>query len=485
MIALVTLLVAAPLEVHYIVKEERTAWQPIDPDDVEHALGHAALEALTKSGAVKLVPITDKEAKKNPPPYLLRVNGRMLDEAETHTVYLSFEPRAGADIGSLRSSQTMPLGRQAKAVMLDKIEASAKQAASDLWNGLSAAIARIGKATPPPPLTGELPALPWKWADVVTPKVASLRAADDLYAKDHGTKKAALRELTSLALSKQGPRNALEACALKHPDKELRLGCLVALRPVSRDSLPTQRVVTEVFRKDQDSQIVSEASEQMQYFVGLSQEDAIAAWLERASRAEVYGPLAELGDQPNLDLAIAKCFVAAGKRPKYERGKSQCIGMLGPVPYERRFAILWPLITEVNPDSPRFLEGAGQQEGSTGTDWQHTVEALLEDAPRFPAGLEDVLWRRYERTLSSSSLDILASWAEPTETLTKRFLEVVQTGGGRAAVNGLSRFVNEAPALRPQIVEGLSELIATEQFHKSVSKSELETLVKRGKGEKR
>jgi hypothetical protein len=482
---LLLMLTAAPLEVHYIVKEERTSWQPIEPDDVERAIGQAALEALTKQGAIKLVPITEKQAKQTPPPYLLRVSGRMLDEAETHSVYLSFEPRSDSDIGSLRSSHTAPIGKQTKATMLDKIEHSAKSAASDLWNGLSAAVSRIGKATPPPPLTGELPALPWKWTEVVTPKVGSLRAADDLYAKASATRKAALRELQSLALSKQAPRNALEACALKHPDKDIRLGCLIALRPLSRDSLPTQRVVTEVFRKDNERRIVQEASEQMHYFVGLSQADAIAAWLDRASRAEVYGPMSELGDQPNLDLAIAKCFVAAGKRPKYQRSKAQCIEMLTPVPYERRFAILWPLLTEGNPDSPRFLEGAGQHEGSTGTDWQRAVEALLEEAPRFPEGLEDVLWRRYERTLSSSSLSILAAWAEPNERLAKRFLEVVQTGGGRAAVSGLSRFVTESEPLRPMIAEGVAELIATEQFHKSISKKELETLLKRAKGEKR
>lgn len=482
---ILALVLAAPIEIHYVVKEERTAWQPLEPDDVERAIGHAALEALSKGGTVKLVQITEKQAKEKRPAYLLRVSGRMLDEAETHTVYLSFEPGSESDIGSLRSSQTQVLSKLAKPQMLDKIEQSAKAAASDLSTSLTAAIARIGKSTPPPPLTGELPQLPWKWSDVMTPKVVSLRAADDLYAKDFATRKAALRELTSLALSKQGPRNALEGCALKHPDKEMRLGCLVALRPIARDSGPTQRIVIEVFRKDKESQVVSEASEQMQYFVGLAQADAIAAWLERASRAEVYGPISSLGDQPNLDLAIARCMIAAGSREKYQRSKSACIGMLGPLPYERRYAILWPLITELNPDSPRFVEGAGERENSMGTDWQSAVDALLDEAPRFPPGLEDVLWRRYERTLSSSSLDLLASHAEATESLAKRFLEVIQTGKGRAAMTGLNRFVKENEALRPLILEKVSEMLATEAYGKSVSKNELEDLVKRAKGEKK
>ncbi|MCC6811193.1 MAG: hypothetical protein IT381_27430 [Deltaproteobacteria bacterium] len=482
---ILALLFAAPLEVHYLVKEEVTGWQPIEPDDVERTLGQTALEVLTKSGGIKLVAITEKEAKQKPPKYLLRVLGRMIDEAETHTVYLSFEPGTGSDLGSLRASQTMALGRLPKATMLARITDSAKQAAGDLWKGLEGAVTRVQKATPPPPLTGELPQIPWKWADVVTPKVVSLRAADDLYSKDGAVRKAALRELTSLVLAKAPPRNALEACALKHPDTEIRKGCLVALRPVARESLPTQRVVIEVFRQDQDSQIVQEASDQMQYFVGLSQADAIAAWIERASKAEVYGPFAELGDQPNLDLAIARCMIAAGKRPKYQRSKAACIELLKPVPHERRFAILWPLLTEVDPDSPRYFEGAGEREGSIGTDWQRAVEALLEDAPRFVAGLDEVLWRRYERTLSSSSLDLLASHAEPNEKLTKRMLEAVQTGGNRAAMSALRRFADESEAVRPLILEGVSEMLATESYHKSISKNDLEQLVKRCKGEKR
>jgi hypothetical protein len=265
----------------------------------------------------------------------------------------------------------------------------------------------------------------------------------------------------------------------------MRLGCLVALAPLARRYAPTQRIVIEAFRKDESNKVVQEANEQMLYFTGLSQSDAVAAWMERASKAQVIGPMSTLGDQPNLDLVIVKCLLAAGSKPKYQRSKGACIELLKPVPHERAKAIIWPFLNEMDPDSPKYLEGAGEREGSIGTDWQRAVEALLQDAPSFPKGLEEVLWRRYERTLSSSSIDKLADHAPPSALIANRFLEVIQTGGGHYATAGLKRMIDEDEKLRPAIADKLAELLATEAYHKSVQKRVLEDMLKRAKGEKR
>jgi len=142
---------------------------------------------------------------------------------------------------------------------------------------------------------------------------------------------------------------------------------------------------------------------------------------------------------------------------------------------------LWPFLNELDPDSPKYIEGLGQGEHSSGTDWNTAVDMLLEDAPAFPKGLEEILWRRYERTLSASSLDNLASHVPASELMTTRFLEVLQTAGGHEALSGLERFIDESPKLRPLIAERVSEMLATEQYHKSVNKSSLEQLIKRTK----
>jgi len=159
--------------------------------------------------------------------------------------------------------------------------------------------------------------------------------------------------------------------------------------------------------------------------------------------------------------------------------------MLKPVPFERMKAILWPFLNELDPDSPKYIEGLGQGEHSSGTDWNTAVDLLLENAPAFPKGLEEILWRRYERTLSASSLNNLASHVPASELIATRFIEVLQTAGGYEALNGLRRFVDDSPKLRPMIAERMSEMLVTEAYHKSVNKSSLQDIVKAAqKGEK-
>lgn len=478
---------AAPPRVAYVIEEVPGSWQPLEPADIAKTIEHAALEVLSKPGLMQLDKTARRSGADEKGDYLLTIEGRTVDEAESHTVYLTFGPGVRTDIASFRSSNTVALGKQARAAMLSAIEGSARKAATELLEVLKPQLEMAksgGKGgVPKDPTEGK--DVPWRWPEVEVPRVSSGRAALGLYSKNRDERHASLRELTSLALTEASPRNVLEGCVLKHTDQEIRLGCLEALRPLSRKIAPTQRVVIEAFRKDSQDNIRKEADEQMMYFAGLAREEAIQAWLESLAKCRGGGPLEQLGDIANLDLAIQRCLMSCGKKEKYQRSKRMCIEALKPVTVERRRRILWKYLEEANPDSPLYIEGAGEREGSTGADWQWSVEAVLEGATKWDPALEEILWKRYQRTLSSASLDILADYAPPSAKLMERMLEVLQTAGARDALRALQRIAEEDESLKAQIVERLSELLVTNSYPKTISKNDLENTVERMKKEKK
>jgi hypothetical protein len=481
---------AAPPRVAYVVEEVAGSWQPIEPADIGKTIEHAALEILSKPGLIQLERAPKRAAASEPKAdYLLTIEGRTVDEAETHTVYLTFGPGVRTDIASFRASDSVQLSKQTRGAMLSAIEGSARRAAKDLLEVLKPQLelAVSSRTTGPPPKDpGEGRELPWRWPEVQIPRYSSGRASLDLYSKDQDVRDAALRELTSLALGEASPRNVLERCVLEHADRETRLGCLRALRPLSRKIAPTQRVVIQAFRKAETSELRNEAGEQMTYFTGLAREEAIQAWLESLAKCETNGPLDQLGDIANLDLAIKRCFASCGKKPKYQRSKRLCIEALKPVPLERRRRIVWPYLEATDPESPSYLEGAGEGEGSRGTDWQWAAESLLEGIREWDPALEEILWRRYQRTLSSSSLDMLADFAPATPKLMERMLEVLQTTGTSHSLAALKRIARENQSLRPAMREKLAELVHTGNYPKDVSKDQLEDVIRElAKEEKR
>jgi hypothetical protein len=471
---------APPPKVAYRVKASVGSWQPLEAADLAKTIEHAALEVLSQPALMQL------EAGQGAADYRLDIQGRLLDEAETHTVYLVFGAGARSDLPSFNASHTVVLSKLGRGAMLERIDQSARKAAAQLLAALEGPLRHAGKAGVEE-VGGAAPAvapkeLPFQWAEVRIPAAVGgfQRASGDLHSKSAAERQAALRELTSEALIAPSPRNVLEACVLHHTDPATRLGCLVALRPLSRTIAPTQRVVIEALRRDPDSKVVQEANEQMLYFSGASRAEAVQAWLEKAARAEVIGPLDELGDIPNLDPAIAHCLLAAGKRPKYQRSKRACIELLKAVPtYARRRALLWRALEETNAEAPLYLEGAGKHEGSTGTDWQWAQEALLEKAAGWDPEFEEIVWRRYQRELSASSLDILCDYGTPSERLAGRLLEIVQTAGDRRALWGLERFAKADPKLIPMIKEKLAELEATSAYPKELRPESLKELQKK------
>jgi hypothetical protein len=478
--ALVLLLLAAPPEVGYRVAASAGSWQPLEPADVALAIEHAALEVLTRPGLMQLVRLDPKDRTPKGD-YLLSIKGRLLDEAETHTVYLSFEPGKRSDLPSFNASATVVLSKLPRKAMLEKIDESARKAAAQLLDALGPSLKRSDAASEGKEAQASIPStLPFQWADVRIPSASFGRSSGDLYAKKQELREAALRELTSLALIEPTPRNVLETCTLKHPDPAMRLGCLEALRPLSRTIAPTQRVVIEAYRRDPDEKVAEQASEQMMYFTGLSLAEAVQAWLERAGRCQGKGALENLGDVPNLDLAIAQCLQACAKKPKYQRSKRSCVELLHPIPsYSRRRALLLRYLAETDPNSPYYLEGAGEREGSIGTEWQWAVEALLDRAPRWDPELEEILWKRYQRTLSSSSIQFLSEYGDPSKRLADHLLEVVQTAGDHRVLWGLERFAKESPELAPAIKDKLAELEATGSFPGSLGKDALKEAIQK------
>src|SRR5207253_653952 len=80
-------------------------------------------------------------------------------------------------------------------------------------------------------------------------------------------------------------------------------------------------------------------------------------------------------------------------------------------------------------------------------------------------GLDEILWRRYERTLSASSIDFLFDYAEPNEKTTKRFLELIQTAGEFRALRPIERFATSDPKLGDIVKEQLAQILDTESYH--------------------
>lgn len=474
---------AAAVSAIYVAEEEKTYWEPMNRGDIERIIEQTALDVLTRAGVLRLTKVEAKDLPNARGDYLLRISGRMVGESETHTIQLGFEARDKAEVGSFRAAGTVTIGKLPLDEMRKRIEASTRMAAEQLLAVLKPALARVGPGggidtapakLPDDPKGLEVPTIPWSWGNLKVPEPPKAET-QDLFGKSSERREQTLRLLISEALVTPSRRNALEHCALKHPDAEVRLKCLVGLRPSSRKLTPTQRVVITVFRTDTDNKVVEEASSQMEYFTGMSRSEAIQGWLERTGNTgRVYGPLQRLGDVPNLDATIARCMASVQKMQQYERSHRGCIELTEPLDVARRRAILWPYIKETNKQSVAYLKGAGKNEGSTGTEWQWGFEAVLKASCKLDPALEDVLWQRYLRELSYSAIYAIADYGTPSEQLVNRLAQAVQTGGERAGMSGLRRLYENNPDLRATIKNRVAEMSATGNYDKAADVPQLE-----------
>lgn len=475
---------AALPTVDYEVKASAGSWRPMDLGDLRRTILHTTLEVLTKPGLIQLQKL-QKDSTSGRGDYRLEIHGRLLDEAETHTVYLSFGPGQKGDLPSFTASHSATLRKKSRPEILAAVQASAKAAAEELNTALKPHLGRAGSAVGSKPerhtdVFKDGGKWPFAWSEVHVPPGSMSNLEKDLFGKNHDQRMAAFRVAASRVKDEDGARHLIERCALRHPSDELRLSCLVALRGPARRLAPTQRVVIEVLRRDKDNRVRREASEQMSHFTGIARQEAVQAWLEQVAAGQNMGELSKVGDLPNLDLAIRSCFFETGKKAKGHRSRSGCLELMGPLSYARRTAILWRFLRETDATSPYYLDGAGDAEGRIGTDWQRSVEAVLEEAPVWDPELTEILWRRYERDLSSFALRALAEYAPPSAQLVDRLAEAFQTTGDYHPLNGLERIAKKSAALRPKVIEKLTELQVTGNYPKGkMSHSTLEDRLKR------
>jgi hypothetical protein len=199
------------------------------------------------------------------------------------------------------------------------------------------------------------------------------------------------------------------------------------------------------------------------------------------------GPWPNSVTSPTWIWVIVKCLLARRKgeaRPT-EGQHFACIELLEPLTHQRRRAILWPFLKETDKNGPRYLEGAGEREGSTGTPWARAVDALLEDATTWDPELEDILWGRYQRTLSSHSLQVLCDYAVPSKRLLERMLEVVQTAGAHCALRAVEKMGKKEANLGVLAKDRLAEMQAMGNFQKGVSADDLGRVIQAiSRGEK-
>ncbi len=110
------------------------------------------------------------------------------------------------------------------------------------------------------------------------------------------------------------------------------------------------------------------------------------------------------------------------------------------------------------------------------------MDALLEEAQVWDPQLEEVLWGRYQRTLSAHALDVLSGYAVPSRRLLERMLEVVQTAGSARALRAVETMGRRDPSLAPAAREKLAELVAMGNFQKGVRAEDLQQVIDRLSG---
>jgi hypothetical protein len=450
--------------VSYATKATMGAWQPLEPADLAKLVEATALDTLSAPGLLEL------RARDATADYVVELHAHVVDEAELHTLGLSFGPGRLDALPSLRVADTIPLSKLDRKQMVERVQASTRKLAAQLLGALRPHLdAAPGAAPPPPP---DVP--PAQWPRPVLPNAPAAELAE-LLSKRQETAERAIR--VTIAAGGPAARRRLERCALAQPIAELRQKCLDGLGRAARTDPNTQRVVLEVYRTDRDERVVREAAEITAYFAGPMRDEAIQAWLARTAAGEPEGLLEGVGDVPNLDAAIVGCLSRAAKR---ERAKGACIELVEPLSYARRRAVLWPVVRELDPRSPRYLKGAGSSEGSIGTEWQRGVEALLLRATRWDPELEAVLWARWQRASSSFALDALADWGAPSPGLLDKLLEVVSTAGSPRALRGVERLIKADPSLAESARERVALLRVSGAYPKSIRGEDLERIERGG-----
>ncbi len=341
----------APL-VRYATKVDTRSWEPIEIKEVERFLEAEVLGVLSAPGTMRLEKASFADVQSGD--YSLLINGRFIEEAELFSVYLTFGKGKRTDLPSFHTTHTSdPLGRKQRAEMQTLISAAGAAAARRLIEVLAPRLEAARLSADPPVIDD--PQLPLEWGPVEVPRVESkdkaIRTLLDVRNPDH-ERHQALNAIQGHVFDQQAARNAVEICMLRDPTPALRIRCAEALKPVARNSAPTQRLILHAMRTDVDESAIAAFTAVSQTFVGLSRMETVATWLQliadESTPARGAQEMVELvdreGDVPNLDFAVAACLqqesIVYGK-------KTACADLVDNIPPARRKAVVWKYLANV------------------------------------------------------------------------------------------------------------------------------------------
>ncbi|MCK6550798.1 hypothetical protein L6R52_33480 [Myxococcota bacterium] len=458
------LVIAAPGEapkVHYTVKVVTKSWQPLELTDVEKMIEAKALGPLTAPGVMRLERSSFAELKGGD--YSLTIDGRFIEEAEKLSVYLTFGPGSKSDLPSFHVSDTESLGGLARDVMQRKIEVMAERAGQRMAEVLAPVLESVRLQVAPPPL--EDPALPWTWGAIELPRATAptkaLKTLLEVRNPDHERHKA-LTEVKSQVFDQPAARDVVVLCMLRDPTPGLRARCAEALAPVARTHVPTQRIILHAMRQEVDDEVLRELTSLARTFVGLSRKECIETWLELVasdatpaqSASHIADVLADEGDVPNLDFAVAKCLqqeaLVYGK-------KAACAQhLLRVIPAPRRRAVVWRYLENV-----RFWE---QGETNVFGDVVATFAGRGSE-PLEPAIAElflSIAERRSAGLVRDDALYVAMRHAAPTPAIVERILKIASAEPHlvSSAMRAILELTDNEKSLAPMTLGALKRMQA-------------------------
>jgi hypothetical protein len=458
--AISLLVLAAPGDapvVRYVTKVVTKSWEPLDLKEVEKMVEAKVLQPLTAGGNMRLERSGYAELKDGD--FTLTIDGRFIEEAEKFSVYLTFGPGKRTELPSFHVSDTEALGGLPRATMQQKIEALASLAAKRMAEVLAPQLESARLNIAPPAI--EDPTLPWDWGPIETPNVASptkaMKDLLDVRNEDHVRWKG-LEAIKGQAFDQPAVRNVLALCVLRDPLAKLRASCVEALAPVARTHVPTQRWLLHAMRTDVDDAVLQELTELSKTFVGLSRKECIETWLEliasdatpSSSASRISQVLAEEGDVPNLDFAVAKCL----QQEALAYGKRQACAqwLLREIPLPRRRAVVW-----------KYLEDVGVY-GVGGDNLWKDVSENLTRGTKMDAELAEMFLRIAERRnaghIRQDALYKAGDHPSPTPALVERAVKLIRDPLlTRSAVRAVEEMTDTNPALEGMAVGALRRMI--------------------------
>jgi hypothetical protein len=279
----------------------------------------------------------------------------------------------------------------------------------------------------------------------------------DVRNEDH-VRHQALAAIRGQVFDQPAARDVVIICMLRDPSPKLRASCAEALAPVARAHTPTQRLILHAMRTEIDDSVVAELATLSQGFVGLSRKECIETWLELVasdatpsqSADHVARLLAEEGDVPNLDLAIAKCL----QQEALASGKTHACAdsLLRVVPKERRKAIVAKYLERVQVweqgEANTFGAVRDHLVGHGGKVDPATAELYLSIAERRSGG-----------QVRDDALFVAMRHEKPTPAIIERVLKIAHEPKlTNQAMRAIDELVRSSPELTPMTIGALEQL---------------------------